>query len=143
MKIRCLMAGAVLAMTVGCATLESAAARAPEMLAAQAATLETIARGSTHEERVARAERIVNIAQAAVKDIAEGATLDRVTVLVQERIAALNLDPAETLVANDLMLALNAYIRAKIAPATQAASVLVDVNTVLGWVISAAKMPVR
>lgn len=137
-----LMAAAVLAFA-GCASLGTPIQQTAEQLVVEYATLKVIGSGSTTAARQAKASQILSIASTAKADFADpAATLATVTAQVAVRIAALKLDPADQLVANALVQVVADELSAKIGAGVLNPAQVTSVNTVLGWVVEAASMPV-
>lgn len=115
-----------------------------EQLVAQYATLKVIEVGKTTADRTDRAAKITTIATAA-KAIVDGggsSTLNDLVMAVNVKISALHLSPADQLLANGLVAALAAELSDKITGGVLKPDEIVQVDTVLGWVIDAAAMPV-
>lgn len=137
-----LMAAAALTFA-GCASLGTATQQTAEQLVVEYATLKVIGSGSTTALRQAKAAQILSIASTAQVDVANpAATLATVTAQVAVRIAALNLSPADQLVANALVQVVTDDLAAKIGTGVLNPEQVTSVNTVLGWVVQAASMPV-
>jgi uncharacterized protein YceK len=139
----------------GCTSVESFLDRnnTAAMIVVQQATARTIEVGKTAADQQARAIKVIQIAtdvqqtwDTTAKDLP--AILD----LVALRVAELKLGPADALLAQDLIQAAGQLISEKLCPGgtapnptaptacTIAAGSTTYVDTVLGWVIGAAKI---
>lgn len=113
-----------------------------EKLVVQVATLKVIEVGKTPDDQRDRATRIKAIASEARSLLdGEGVTIDSLQAAVGARIAKLNLQPSDQLLANALVEAVVAELQARIGSQVGAGVIPADakyqVSTVLGWVLDA------
>ncbi len=129
-----LLAVVFAAVASGCATFRDnqPAAR----LAVTYATLKVIEGG---DDQVARAQKILDIANDA-KHFLDGdaVTLSALEQAVRDRLAAEELSPADRLLADALVLTIAAELRERIGQGALGAEQRVTVSTVLDWVTQAA-----
>lgn len=127
----------------GCATLGNAQFQPAEQLVVEFATLKVIDIGSTTAVRQARADKIRSIA-ADAKAIADtgGVAIAAVQAAAMAAVAKLNLAPADQFLADALIQTVVAELQARVGAGVIPANALVQVDAVLGWVITAASLPV-
>ena len=124
-----------LALT-GCKTLEENQSGA--RLVVTYAVMKYVERGDTAEDRARKAQRIRAIA-SDVQRLASGdpVTLTFIGEAVRAQLAPLNLSPADLFLANELLNLLMTELQTKVGEGILDADQLVQVATVLGWVIEA------
>lgn len=140
---RLLVAGAaalaVLVSFPGCATLEKAPATAS--LVTQYATAKVIEAGKTPEERTARAARIKAIASDARSWLdGDAVTISFLQQAAQDRLAKLDLSPADLLLAQGLVQVIVDELQAKVGAGVLSEATKLTVSQVLGWVVSATEL---
>jgi hypothetical protein len=134
---------AVLSVMVACASFSKAVNDNPVVatVAVQYATGKVIEAGKTPAARQVRAERVVSIA-SKVKEAAKGrvVTLDELQAVAQGYVAELNLEPADAMLANTVVLAVVAELHKKIETGALNEADQVVLTRVLDWSISAANI---
>ena len=138
-----LIAGALLAMLAGCVPLSELTAPASmplEQAAVAAAVMTTItANHALPDEQKTRAAKIVTIAREVLTlDTGASMALADVEVIVNSKVAQLNLPPADALLADMLVAALGAQMQRQLALTTSGAvspTTQVAIAAVCRWVI--------
>jgi hypothetical protein len=141
--MRAALAGAVLAMCAACVPLSELTAPASmplEQAAVAAAVVTTItANHADAAEQKARAARIVTIAREVLTlDTGASMALADVEIIVNSKVAQLNLPPADALLADMLVAMLGAEMQRQLALSTTGAvspTTQVAIAAVCRWVI--------
>lgn len=130
-----------LGLLAGCATFTQ---NLPvEQLVVEFATLKTIEQGKTTADRQTRAARIVAIATGAKTIVDTGnTTVAALQAAIEARVAKLGLSPADSLLAEALVQAVIAEVNKRVTSGVLSPDTAVQVDTVLGWVITTASAPV-
>lgn len=127
----------------GCATFDKNVNS--ERLLVQVATMKVIERGDTAEDRSLRAQRIVAIAGEAKSVLnTDSVTIDLLKSKVLERIDGLNLQPSDRLLATVLVQTVVDELSTRVVNEMKVPvppeQFVYQVNTVLTWVVDAAKV---
>lgn len=122
-----------------CETIEKTPATAA--LVVQYATAKVIEAGTSPGERATRAARIKAIATDAKSWLdGDAVTLDLLQQVAQERIAKLDLSPADLLLANGLLQVVVTELQAKVGQGVLSPELKLTVSQVLAWVAGAADL---
>jgi len=140
--VRKLMVSALAAAAVMCASCATLEANPNTVtLVTEYAVAKVIEVGKTSEERLTRATRIKKIAGDAQTWLnGEGVTIDILQIAAQVQIEKLNLDVADTILANALVQTIVQDLQKKIGAGVIPPDKLTKVNELLGWVVTACTM---
>jgi hypothetical protein len=138
MKIRGLILVPLLSVLslTGCASFEQHENTAKPII--QYATFKVIEQGKSPEAQAQKADNIRRIATDVRGLVSGDSTLPLLQDAVGKQLVKLNLSPADQFLANALLQAIVEELQAKIGTGVLKPDQLVQVDTVLGWVIEAA-----
>lgn len=119
----------------GCATTQNATTAVVEQLAVEYATGKVVEVGKTTDERTTRAKNIHQIA-AAVDAVAHGdaTTIAQLEADASAKIASLQLQPSDALLASGLVTAIVGELQGKVSAGVLSQNDLLVLDKVLGWV---------
>jgi len=112
-----------------------------EQVAVEYAVGKVVEAGQSPADRIARAQQVKTIA-TAIEAIAAGdkTTIAQLEQLAAAKIATLNLQPSDLLLANALMTAVVNELAGKVSTGVLSSSEILILDQVLGWVVQGAQL---